>query len=193
MRMVSLGELDRSQVDHLETLTFAAAGEHDPTWLPAPSDAREEIADALAPAIASRVLLSDDEPIAWVATSHQWGHVWELHPLIVAIAHQRRGHGRRLVEAVEHHAAMHGGLTMWVGTSDTTAATSLGGVDLYADPLGALATIQARQPHAFRFWQRVGYRIVGVVPDAEGFGKPSLCLAKRLVPNPFGSGRLSPP
>jgi aminoglycoside 6'-N-acetyltransferase I len=181
MRMVSLAQLDDAQLGTLEALTFAAAGEHAPEWLPTSRDAREEITDALAPAITSYVMLDDDVPIAWVAVSHQWGHVWELHPLIVAIEHQRRGHGRRLVEAAEHHAATHGGLTMWVGTSDSTAATSVGGIDLYADPLGALATIEARRPHAFQFWQRVGYRIVGVVPDAEGPGKPSICLAHTLV------------
>jgi aminoglycoside 6'-N-acetyltransferase I len=126
-------------------------------------------------------LLEDTgEPVGWVAASHQ-GRVWELHPLLVAVQHHRRGHGRVLVHEIERHAAADGGLTMWVGTSDTTGATSLADTDLYADTFGALATIEARHPHAFQFWQRVGYRIVGVVPDAEGPGKPSICFAKRLA------------
>jgi aminoglycoside 6'-N-acetyltransferase I len=179
MRMVSLTQLNRAQLDHLEMLTFVAAREHAPDWLPTPEAAREEIRDALEHT--SRVLLDDDTPIAWVAVAHQWGHVWELHPLIVDVAHQRRGHGRLLVGEVERHAAAHGGLTMWVGTSDLTDSTSVSGVDLFADPLGALAAIHAHRPHPFQFWQRVGYRIVGVVPDAEGPGKPSICLAKRLT------------
>jgi aminoglycoside 6'-N-acetyltransferase I len=29
------------------------------------------------------------------------------------------------------------------------------------------------------FWQRVGYTVVGVIPDAEGPGKPTILLAKR--------------
>lgn len=57
---------------------------------------------------------------------------------------------------------------MTLGTSDSTGATSLAGVDLYDDTFGRLATIEARQPHAVEFWRRIGYQIVGVLPDAEG-------------------------
>jgi aminoglycoside 6'-N-acetyltransferase I len=106
--------------------------------------------------------------------------VWELQPLIVAIEHQRCGHGRRLVREVEQIAAAAGALTMTLGTSDTTGATSLSGVDPYDDTFGRLASLEARQPHAVEFWRRVGYRVVGVVPDAEGAGKPSISLARRL-------------
>ena len=63
--------------------------------------------------------------------------------------------------------------------------TTLGGIDLYADPLGALARLDVVDPvagHAFRFWQRVGYTVVGVIPDAEGVGAPSIHLAKSLKP-----------
>ena len=33
--------------------------------------------------------------------------------------------------------------------------------------------------HPLGFWQRVGYTVVGVIPDAEGPGKPTILLAKR--------------
>jgi aminoglycoside 6'-N-acetyltransferase I len=99
---------------------------------------------------------------------------------LVAIGHQRQGHGRRLVRDVERLARAAGALTMQLGTSDTTAATSLSGVDLYDDTFGRLAGLVARRPHAVEFWRRVGYRVVGVVPDAEGPGMPSITLARRL-------------
>jgi len=100
--------------------------------------------------------------------------------LIVAIEHQRRGHGRLLVREIERLVAAAGALTMTLGTSDTTGATSLSGVDLYDDTFKRLANIEARRPHAFAFWRRVGYHVVGVEPDAEGPGKPSIKLARRL-------------
>src|SRR5260221_7776606 len=161
MTIVTLADLDRAQLDRLEQLTFEAARDHSPEWLPTPAAAREEIEDAFGPHQTSRVVLAaDGAPLAWIAASPSWGRVWELHPLLVAVTAQRRGLGRRLVDAIERHAAAAGALTMWVGTSDTTGATSLSNVDLYADPLRALATIEARAPHPFQFWQRVGYRIV---------------------------------
>jgi len=98
----------------------------------------------------------------------------------VAVDHQRRGHGLRLVRAVEDIARAAGALTMLLGTSDTVNATSLSNVDLY-DHLGArLESMTVRAPHAVEFWQRVGYTIVGVIPDAEGPRKPSIQLSRRL-------------
>jgi hypothetical protein len=34
--------------------------------------------------------------------------------------------------------------------------------------------------HSYQFWLKVGYTIVGVLPDAEGPGMPSITLSKCL-------------
>lgn len=181
MMLVRLDELGHDALEHLAQITLPAAREHAPEWLLDLDAAREEVSDALAPGKLSRVLLdASGQPVGWVAVAHAWGRIWDLHPLIVAIEHQRRGHGRRLVREVERLAAAAGALTLTLGTSDTTGATSLSGVDLYDDTFMRLATIEARHPHPFEFWRRVGYQIIGVLPDAEGPGKPSITLAKRL-------------
>ncbi|MEO8550474.1 MAG: GNAT family N-acetyltransferase [Kofleriaceae bacterium] len=178
MKTVDLSELGPAQVDQLAALTLEAAREHSPTWLPDLERAREVIAEAQGKF--ARVLLDDtDAPVAWVAASHAWGRIWELHPMIVAVAHQRRGHGRRLVQEVEAAATRAGALTLCLSTSDMTEATSLSGVDLFDDPLRRAAELQAK-PHAVQFWQRIGFQVVGVTPDAEGPGQPSINLAKRL-------------
>jgi aminoglycoside 6'-N-acetyltransferase I len=52
--------------------------------------------------------------------------------------------------------------------------------ELYDDTFARLTAVEARRPHAVEFWRRIGYQIVGVVPDAEGPGKPSITLARRL-------------
>lgn len=180
-RLVSLAELDAAAVEQLAELTLVAVRDHAPDWLPELDDARDEVTDALAPGKIARVLVEPGgQPVGWVAVGHAWGRVWELHPLIVAAAHQRCGHGRRLVREIERLAQMAGALTMVLGTSDSTAATSLGNVDLYYDTFARLANLHARRPHAVDFWRRIGYQVVGVIPDAEGPGKPSISLARRL-------------
>ena len=182
MTLIDLRELTPDARERLAQLTLPAAREHAPPWLPDLDAAREQVADALAPGKLARVLLDPaGDPVGWIAIEHAWEGVWELHPLIVAIEHQRRGHGRRLVREAERLAAAAGGLTMTLSTTDSVGATSLSGVDLYDDPLGRLARIEVHRPHAVEFWRRVGYRIVGVVPDAEGIGVPSICLARRLT------------
>jgi aminoglycoside 6'-N-acetyltransferase I len=178
--LVDLGSLDADAREQLARLTLAAAREHAPDWLPDLDAARDQLADGLAPGKIARVVLDGGVPVGWVAAGHAWGCIWELHPLIVAIEHQRRGHGRRLVREIERFAAAAGARTMTLGTSDITGATSLAGVDLYDDTFARLATVEARRPHPVEFWRRIGYQIVGVVPDAEGPGQPSITLARRL-------------
>jgi aminoglycoside 6'-N-acetyltransferase I len=61
---------------------------------------------------------------------------------------------------------------------------TLYGVDLYENPLGALANIRSKRKHAYEFWLKIGFSIVGVMPDAEGRGKPAILLAKRIDDTP---------
>jgi aminoglycoside 6'-N-acetyltransferase I len=73
-------------------------------------------------------------------------------------------------------------LTLWVGADDEDKRTSLGGADLYPNPLEKLASIHARpsQQHPFVFYRKLGFALAGVLPDANGRGKPDIYLAKRL-------------
>lgn len=182
--LVDLADLGDDALELLAHLTLEAAREHSPDWLPDLAAAREQISDALVSGLRiARVALDDsDELVGWIAARHDWGRIWDLHPLIVAVDHQRRGHGRRMVREIERLAAAEGALTLTLSTSDLTRATSLAGADLYADPLGQLARIELRAPHPVGFWRRIGYQIIGVTPDAEGPGMPSIQLARRLDP-----------
>jgi aminoglycoside 6'-N-acetyltransferase I len=47
--------------------------------------------------------------------------------------------------------------------------------------LGHAATVAAtRRGHALTFYRRHSYWIVGVLPDANGAGRPDIFMAKRL-------------
>ena len=178
--LVQLADLSSEQLDRLAHVTLASARGHVADWLENLEAARAELAEAWLPGKVSRVWLDGSEPLGWVAAEPAWGRIWELHPLIVAVEHQRRGIGRALVAEVERIARDADALTMMLGTSDTVGATSLYGVDLYVDTGRKLDELVVHEPHAVTFWQRVGYRVIGVEPDAEGPGKPSILLAKRL-------------
>ena len=108
------------------------------------------------------------------------GHVWELHPLAVHPEHQQRGIGRALVADLEERVRERGALTLWLGTDDEGGQTTLSTVDLYPDPLEHLARIRNLRGHPYEFYQKVGFVIVGVVPDANGWGKPDILMAKRV-------------
>ena len=79
-----------------------------------------------------------------------------------------QGLGRALVSDFEEQVRLRRGSTIYLGTDDENDRTSLGGVDLYPDSLAAAAQIQSVGRHSFDFYRKVGFVIVGVLPDANG-------------------------
>ena len=106
--------------------------------------------------------------------------MWEINPLALHPVCQKGGVGRALMADVEEVARARGGLTLWVGADDEDNRTSLGVDDLYPNPLEKLAAIQDRSGHPFAFYRKLGFVLAGVLPDANGRGKPDIYMAKRL-------------
>ena len=153
-------------------------------------DAWPRIEDALAELA---TFSTDRERIAWAAMDAEgsvlgWvgairmygGNVWELHPMVVHPDHRGRGIGRALVEHLADAARAEGALTLWLGTDDEAQMTSLGGVELYPGVLDHLRNIRNLRDHPFGFYQRMGFEVAGVVPDANGPGKPDILMARPL-------------
>lgn len=108
------------------------------------------------------------------------GNVWELHPLAVAPSRQGQGIGRALVEDLEAQVRSKGGLTITLGTDDEDGMTSLSNTDLYENLWDKIRGIRNLKGHPYEFYQKMGYVISGVVPDANGIGKPDILMAKRV-------------
>lgn len=116
----------------------------------------------------------------WIGGKHSYARVWELHPLVVHPGSQKRGIGRSLVAALEAEVRQRGGLTILLGTDDEADMTTLSGVDLYQDTWAHVSGIRNLKGHPYEFYQKCGYAIVGVVPDANGYGRPDIMMAKRM-------------
>jgi len=173
---------DRSDlIEGAAGLLYESFRDLTPAW-PDMSSARNEVQASLESGKISRVMLDTEEQvIGWVgAMPHYDGHVWELHPLMVAEVHRSNGYGRTLVQDIEAIVSTHGAMTLWVGADDEIDATSLAGVDLYDDIPGAIRDIKNLKHHPYEFYMRMGFRVVGVMPDANGRGKPDIFLAKRV-------------
>ena len=109
------------------------------------------------------------------------GRVWELHPMVVRREHRRRGIGRQLVLAFEIEARRRGGLTATLGTDDDSGMTSLGCTNLYDDVPHHIAALRdLGRGHPFVFYRKLGYVVTGVVPDANGRGRPDIYMSKSL-------------
>lgn len=129
----------------------------------------------------SRAAIDDEGRIlGWIGGIEEYALVWELHPLVVRAESQGCGVGSELVKDLEQKVKERGGLTIRLGTDDENERTSLGGIELYPNPLEKLSKIQNLRRHPFEFYLKLGYEITGVIPDANGFGKPDILMCKRV-------------
>lgn len=118
----------------------------------------------------------------WIGGIEEYdGNVWELHPLVVHQGFRRQGIGRALVLDFEKEVAQRGAHTIQLGTDDENFRTSIGGADIYPNVLDKLRAIRNLRDHPFEFYQKSGFEIVGVIPDANGIGKPDILMAKRVT------------
>jgi len=125
--------------------------------------------------------LDGNAVLGWVGAIKVYDHAWELHPLVVAPKRQRSGIGTALCAHLERHAAAQGVLTLYLGTDDDYGGTTLSGTDLFEDTFAKIAAAAPVKGHAFTFYEKLGWKIVGVIPDANGRGKPDIMMAKRIA------------
>jgi aminoglycoside 6'-N-acetyltransferase I len=86
-----------------------------------------------------------------------------------------------VVADLEERVKERGGLTITLGTDDVNYQTSLAGIDLFPNVWEYVVNIRNLKQHPFEFYQKQGYVIVGVMPDANGPGKPDILMAKSVV------------
>ncbi|MGH7575687.1 MAG: GNAT family N-acetyltransferase, partial [Longimicrobiales bacterium] len=69
--------------------------------------------------------------------------------------------------------------TLTLGTDDDSGMTSLAGADLYQDLPQQIAGLRdLGDEHPFLFYQKLGYVVTGVMPDANGRGRPDIYMSK---------------
>ncbi len=200
MRVVDLSPDEPERVDQAARILHEAFLDRSPAW-PTIESARAEVDESFVEGRISRVALDGaGSVIGWIGGIPLYdGHVLEVHPLAVAAEWQGRGVGRQLIQDLEALAAAAGTTTLFVGTDDETGDTNVSGRDLYPDVPGALRDLASvrhiaggaadRPPgHPFEFYRRAGFTVVGLLPDANGPGKPDILMAKRVGPSQGDSG-----
>lgn len=151
-----------------------------PDGWPSLADAMDEI-NELTDNVASLLLcaMENGKLVGWAGLLPGYGRMFELHPLVVRRDRQREGIGAALLREIEYAAREKGCLTLLAGSDDESGETSLANVDLYEDLPEKLAKFQPGK-HPSAFYLKHGFHVIGVVPDANGIGKPDIQMAKRL-------------
>lgn len=153
----------------------------EPRGWPTLESARREVEQVIGDGFV-RAALDARQLIGWIGGLPQYnGRVWELHPMVVHKEHRRRGTGRALVAEFEAECVRRGAFTVTLGTDDDSYMTSLSRVDLYIDLPRHLAELHdLGRCHPFLFYRKLGYVVSGVLPDANGPGRPDIFMSKRV-------------
>lgn len=181
-RIIDLTPNDERLIEQVAKMLLDGFREMAPNAWKNLEEAREEVHESFDPERISRVAIDDNgDAVGWIGGIPQYdGNVWELHPLVVRPDMQGKGIGRALVEDLEAQVKARGGLTITLGSDDEQGFTSLYGIDLFPNPLEHLLNIRNIRNHPYEFYQKCGFVLTGIVPDANGFGKPDIIMSKRV-------------
>jgi aminoglycoside 6'-N-acetyltransferase I len=179
MNIVDLATQPERLREQAATLLVEAFDE--PRGWPTLAKAREEVVRVIGDGFA-RAVLGGEVLFGWVGGLPEYdGCVWELHPIVVRREQRRRGVGSVLVAAFESEAASRGALTVTVGTDDDSGMTSLAAVDLYNDVPRHIAELRdLGRGHPFLFYRKLGFVVTGVMPEANGRGRPDIYMSKPI-------------
>lgn len=179
MQIINMTQVNKTQlIQAAQILTDSI-----PIGWPTLHDAMDEIKERLIPENTLLAAIENDIVIGWggILAPMYNGNVFELHPLAVRGDKRNLGIGRTIVTALEDEARKQGGLTMHLGADDEggDGETSFANVDLYDDLPGKINNFNSGT-HQSGFYLKLGYKIIGVMPDANGIGKPDIYFGKGL-------------
>jgi len=182
VKIIDLSERDPVVIQEVAELLVAGFKSHWPNAWPTIESAYTEVIESLEEGRISRIAVNDQgQVLGWIGGISEYdGHTWQLHPLAVHPDHQNMGIGRALVTDLETLIRRRGGTTIYLGTDDEDGMTTLSDIDLYPDVFEHIARIKNLKGHPYQFYQKLGFVIVGVIPDANGLGKPDITMAKRV-------------
>ncbi|MCL2640770.1 MAG: GNAT family N-acetyltransferase [Phycisphaerales bacterium] len=180
MQMLDMRTLTESQLAQAARMLV----DEMPLGWPTFDDAMREVKERLGGDADSAFIaaVDSDEVIGWCGILPEYdGRVYELHPLVVRRDRQRKGVGTALVNKITDIAREKGGLTLHLGADDNrpVGETSFADADLYDDLPERIRNFNPGE-HQTAFYLKLGFKIIGVMPDANGIGKPDIYLAKRL-------------
>jgi len=179
MQIINMTQLNQAQITQAAQILTDSI----PIGWPTLKDALDEIQERLIPENTILAAVEEDTVLGWggILSPVYNGNVFELHPLAVRSDRRKQGIGRAIVIALEDAAKQKGGLTIYLGADDEKeeGETSFANVDLYENLPKRIETFNPGT-HQSGFYMKLGYKVIGVIPDANGVGKPDIVFGKRL-------------
>ncbi|BAK88619.1 aminoglycoside acetyltransferase [Pseudomonas aeruginosa NCGM2.S1] len=127
-------------------------------------------------------ILINDELCGWVGLREMYKKTWELHPMVIKKKHQNKGFGKILIFETEKKAKERNLEGIVLGTDDETFRTTLSMSELNNENIfHEIKNIKNLKNHPFEFYEKCGYSIIGVIPNANGKNKPDILMWKNIM------------
>jgi aminoglycoside 6'-N-acetyltransferase I len=106
---------------------------------------------------------------------------WELHPLVISPRYKGKGYGKILMEEIEKIAQEKNIIGIILSSGDEANKTSLSEKEISGiNILEEIKNIRNYKNHPYEFYQKCGYSIIGIVPNAYGLKKTDIWLWKDI-------------
>ncbi len=171
---------DSSHVDAAAHILVAAFKDRSPAW-PTFAAGHATVSEFVDSPHISYGAFLDNELIGWVgATPSYNGQSWEIQLLGVSPQWQRRGIATSLLKLLSEAVQRNGGHTLFVWCDDESESTTIGGKDIFTTPLEAIQAHVSGPRHAGGFYEQFGFVRCGILPNANGLGKPDILYAMAI-------------
>ncbi len=127
-------------------------------------------------------ICENDILIGWIGLRPMYEKTWELHPMVISKEYQNKGYGKILINELEEKAKALGIIGIVLGTDDETNRTSISEYEIDGKNIcSEIQNLRNLKRHPFEFYQKCGYKIIGIVPNANGLRKPDIWMWKNLL------------
>ncbi|HHA1786127.1 TPA: aminoglycoside 6'-N-acetyltransferase AAC(6')-Iaj [Enterobacter hormaechei subsp. xiangfangensis] len=179
--IINIVEQNNYQIDAARILTNTFLDIGNKTW-PTIQSAIDEVEECIDLPNICIGLIHNNQLIGWVGLRPMYDKTWELHPLVVRTDYQSKGIGSVLLAEVEKRAREVGIIGIILGTDDEYNKTSLSEITIDENNIfDAIQNIKNIHNHPYEFYQKNGYMIVGIIPNANGLRKPDIWMWKSLL------------
>ena len=127
-----------------------------------------------------------NELVGWVCLRPEYEKIkneetWELHPFAISPKFKRKGYGKILMEEVEKIAQEKNIIGIILSSGDEANKTSLSDEEITGENIiEKIQNIKNYKNHPYEFYQKCGYSIIGIIPNAYGLKKSDIWLWKDI-------------
>ena len=176
---ISDSEETIKQAAEILYVTFTGADRN--RWLKNQKEAFDEVKECIEKPNICIGIKTGNELVGWAGIRPMYEKTWELHPMAIKGEYQGKSYGRMLLKEIEERAYLNGIIGLVVGSDDETNSTSVSEKEINGENIfEAIKNIKNHKCHPFEFYQKCGYSIVGLIPNANGQNKPDIWLWKDI-------------